>query len=397
MAKVKTVREAALNMERIDTHAHLDDSYPDLQEQVSQYGHFPTTQSLIDSRVSAEGCRVLYDIDPGAFVRPGAPPEIFRKAAELRANGAWEAISYAMDKAGICRQVAFSGFNPGESRPFSDCPQNHRLAYLAYIDGAVSGDGQYPCPDFDDSDYRYYESLCNLFGQLHTLDDYLETLDEAIDGWRSFGVVGMKTAIAYTSGLYISDPELVEARAAFSLKNDMTEEDFRMVHDYALRHTFEACGRNGLPVVIHTGFQIWGHANLEQSNPMLLHNILVDPRYRDITFVLLHGGNPYVGETSYLAGMFRNVIIDFTWIGWMTPPRFRQALGEWLAVVPHDRMCWGSDSFTPESITGIDSIMRRLIADVLEMSIADGTIDESYALEFVENAYLKTPKRVFGL
>ncbi|HUU68355.1 MAG TPA: hypothetical protein VM186_02425, partial [Planctomycetota bacterium] len=43
-------------------------------------------------------------------------------------------------------------------------------------------------------------------------------LDAAIDGWRRHGVVGMKTAIAYTSGLAISDPPLVEARTAFGRK-----------------------------------------------------------------------------------------------------------------------------------------------------------------------------------
>ena len=154
--------------------------------------------------------------------------------------------------------------------------------------------------------------------------------------------------------------------------------------------------RNGSAIVIHTGFQIWGHSNLEQSNPLLLHNLLIDRRYRDIRFVLLHGGNPYVGETSYLAGMFPNVFIDFTWLGWVSPARFRGALAEWLACVPHDKLCWGSDSGGPESIAGTDSIVRRLIADVLESCIADGTIDERYAMEFLENAYEKTAARLFG-
>jgi predicted TIM-barrel fold metal-dependent hydrolase len=177
----------------------------------------------------------------------------------------------------------------------------------------------------------------------------------------------------------------------------MTDEHFRIVHDFAFHHVLQACRRNGLPVVIHTGFQIWGHASLAQANPILLHNILIDPRYRDLTFVLLHGGNPYVGETTYLAGMFPNVILDFTWIGWMTPPRFRLALAEWLATVPHDRMCWGSDCGSAETIAGIDSIMRNLIADVLEQSVASRTIDEKYAVEFVGNSYRTTSKRVFGV
>jgi len=392
------VRDAALHSERIDTHAHLAEKYSGLQEDAALYGHFDTTAPLNDARIKAEGCRVLYGIDPGSHLLPDAPPELFRAAAELRKKGAWGAVCHALDRAKITRQITFTSTKPTDATlPFAKAPHNGRLAWLAYIDDGANGHFEYPCPDFNVPGFSYYRQLSELFGELKTMDDYLAALDAAIDSWRSFGVVGMKTAMAYTSGLAVSDPTLGEARQAFVRKNDMTLADFRPVRDFAFRHALLACKRNALPVVIHTGFQIWGHSTLAQSNPMLLHPLLVDPRYKGMTLVLLHGGNPYVGETTYLAGMFPNVIIDFTWIGWVTPPRFRQALAEWLAVVPNDRLCWGSDSCGPESIAGVDSVIRRLIADVLEESIKEGTIDERYALEFVENTYVNTPKRVFGL
>jgi len=347
------------------------------------------------SRVLAEGCRFLYGIDPGVFLRQDAPAALFEKAAELRKDGWWEGLCKAWDRCHIVKQLCFSCLRK-ESRPYPDHWDDPRLGYLAYIDLGVQGDYAYPSPDFDTSHFNFYDRLRQFFGEVNTLDDYLQALDADIDSWRSWGVVGMKTARAYTSGLLVSDPSVQEARTAFARKRDMTEADFRVVHDYAFRHALLACKRNGLPVVIHTGFQIWGHANLSQANPLLLHNLLIDPRYKDLTFVLLHGGNPYIGETAYLAGMFPNVIIDFTWISWMTPPRFRLALSEWLAIVPHTRFCWGSDSGTPETIAGTDRITRGLIADVLEAAIRDQLIDERYALEFIENTYLKTPRRVFG-
>jgi predicted TIM-barrel fold metal-dependent hydrolase len=207
----------------------------------------------------------------------------------------------------------------------------------------------------------------------------------------------MKSAMAYTSGLYVSDPSRKQAEAAFARKEAMTPDDFRTVRDFAFRHVLMACKRNSFPVVIHTGYQIWGHSNLDQANPLLLHNLLIDPRYKDISFVLLHGGQPYVGETAYLAGLWPNVYIDFTWISWMTPARFKLGLAEWLAEVPHHKFCWGSDSGCPESIAGVGGFTRRMIADVLEECIADRIIDEKYALEFIENTYLNTPKRLFGL
>ena len=51
----------------------------------------------------------------------------------------------------------------------------------------------------------------------------------------------------------------------------------------------------------------------------------------------------------------------------------------------------------PESIVGTDSIVRRLIADILEAIVLERTIDERYALEFIDNAFYETPKRIFGL
>jgi len=177
----------------------------------------------------------------------------------------------------------------------------------------------------------------------------------------------------------------------------MTPAEIKAVQHYAFRHALLACLRNELPVVIHTGFQIWGHADLRQSNPMLLHNLLIDKRYKDLTFVLLHGGNPYVGETTYLARMFPNVIIDFTWISWMTRARFRMALAEWIEVVPHAKFCWGSDSNFPENIVGIGQIVREEIGIVLEDLIERKIIDEKTAIQFLEYTYQKTPKRVFNL
>ena len=174
----------------------------------------------------------------------------------------------------------------------------------------------------------------------------------------------------------------------------MTPQDVTTVQHYAFRQSLLACKRNGLPVVVHTGFQIWGHADLRQSNPMHLHNLFIDERYKDIAFLLLHGGNPYTGETTYLARMFPNVNIDFTWISWMTKPRFRMALGEWLEIVPHNKLCFGSDSGTPENIVGTGEATRTEIANVLEDEVARKSMTEKMAIDFIDKCYMQTPKRL---
>jgi len=390
------IRACAMTLKRIDTHGHLEVAVPDLRELVKlfKFDQPATTASLIGSRLYAEGCRQAYGIDPGAFLTSDAPAEWFVRAAERRAVGARAMFERALDEANVIGMLGFCGHAPQRSELLREFTPRCRL--LAYIDPAILGDYEMYSPDHPPTQ-PHYDRLCELFGPLAGLDDYMAALDALVDGWRSHGVVGMKTSMAYTLGLSFDDPSPAAARQAFAARRDMTPADVRTVQHFAFRHALLACKRNGLPVVVHTGFQIWGHADLAQSNPMLLHPLLIDPRYKDLTFVLLHGGQPYVGETTYLAGMFPNVVLDFTWIGWMAPTRFGFAMAEWLEMVPPHKFCWGSDCGNePETILGVNHIVRTAIADALEHAVTRRTLDEPAALSFLQQTYIDTPRRVFG-
>ncbi|MCL5270565.1 MAG: amidohydrolase family protein [bacterium] len=387
-----------MTMPRIDTHSHFNPPIGDLRAIVRSFDNFEHNDTMSNSRNCAAGCRKMYGVDAGPLLRSDAPDVLFEKAAALRAKPLREALEQTFDADAIEQQIFLvGGFRP-ESAPVHAATPRGRL--LPYIDQALLGNDMAFCPDGRHLNFNYYDALCGHFGgaqSLASLDDYLGHLDQLIDGWGQHGVVGMKTAIAYTIGLSIGNPTSEAARAAFARKRDMSSEEVRTVQHYAFHHALGACLRNGFPVVIHTGFQIWGHSDLRQSNPMHLHPLLIDERYKDLTFVLLHGGNPYVGETTYLARMFPNVIIDFTWISWMTRARFRWALAEWIEIIRPDKFCWGSDSNLPENIVGIGQVTREEIANVLEDLIARRIIDDKVAEAFLENTYLKTPKRVFGI
>ena len=393
-AQMSNVRLKAMTMERVDTHSHWQPQQAELKSIAQGLGDFTQSPGMTFSRQLALGSWKLYGIDAGLFLRPDSPEELFEKAAALRAKGPTVALETALDAGNISVQFCFSGHDPQHSQ---HTKLSSRVRLLAYIDRAIAGNDYAFCPDGRDMEFNYYDSIGGHFGEPKTLTDYLNALDAAIDSWRSHGVVGMKTAFAYTIGLRFRDPSLQDAQTAFAKKRDMTPQEVTTVQHYAFRHALLACQRNELPVVVHTGFQIWGHANLEQSNPILLHNLLIDKRYKDVTWVLLHGGNPYVGETTYLARMFPNVNIDFTWISWMTRARFRLALAEWIEIVPHGKFCFGSDSNCSESIVGTGEITREVIANVLEDQMARRIIDEKVALDFIEHTYSKTPTRLFQL
>ena len=385
------VRLKAMTMERIDTHCHYDLTMSELKGE----DDFINTPELVGSSILAIGSRKLYGINPGLYLRPDSSEEIFSRAAGLRAKGAGAVLETAMDVANISTQLVFNyGAHPKHSK---EAMLSSRVQLLNYVDNLIAGDVKAFSPDGRDMEFNYYDAICDRLGELKTMSDYLNALDADIDSWRDYRVVAMKVSLAYSIGLKFADPSLKEAQNAFAKKRDMSPEEITIVQHYAFRHSLLACQRNDLPVVVHTGFQIWGHADLQVSNPIHLHNLLIDKRYKDITWVLLHGGNPYVGETTYLARMFPNVFIDFTWISWMTRVRFNMALAEWIEIVPHGKFCWGSDSGTPETIVGIGEITRERIANVLEEQIAHRIIDEKVAMDFLEHTYVKTPKRIFQL
>ena len=391
----KTVRERAMAMPRVDTHCHFGLNFPDLDETAAKFDDFAVQREMTSSRIHAIGCRELYGIDPGTFLRPDSPPEIFERARHFRADGPVKALERAMDAAAITTQICFTGHFLERDELLPElAPLGDRVRVLAYVDDTVAGWDLAFTPDGYDPEFNYYDALSRHFGGLATFDEHLEALDATIDGWRGYGVIGMKTALAYTLGLRFGDPSLAEARTAFARKRDMTPEDVATVQHYAFRHALLACKRNEFPVVIHTGI-VGTHVDLRQTNPMQLQNILADSRYEDITFILLHGGNPYAGEATYLAWAYPNVMIDFTWFSWMTQARFRMALSEWIEVVPHGKLCWGSDSGTPETIVGIGHVVRSTVADVLEDLIARRVLDVPVALAFLEHLYDKNPRRIY--
>ena len=283
-----------MNMARIDTHCHLTldekNFFPDLKTVVRDFDNFAEKGNMVESRICDLGCKKMYGIDSGIFLRQKSSKEIFNEAKNLRKNGVNITLDKTFEADNITAQLCFSDFLPENCSLTKLSP---KIKLLAYIDNAIAGNFFVFCPDHADLEFNYYESICDHFGKLH--------------------------------------------------------------------------------------------------------NLLIDKRYKNLTFILLHGGNPYVGETTYLARMFPNVIIDFTWISWMTRTRFRMALAEWIEVIPYSKFCWGSDSNFPENIVGIGQIVRKEISNVLEDLIERKIIDKETAVQFLEYTYQKTPKRIFNL
>ncbi len=138
---------------------------------------------------------------------------------------------------------------------------------------------------------------------------------------------------------------------------------------------------------------IGDYFNLSESNIMNLENILRDPRYADVVFVMIHGGYPLERQAIWLAAV-KNVYMDSSLMEIdMYPSEFKASLKQWLETFP-DKITFGTDAFPYNEVLGaeesywlgVQSARSALAAALAEM-VSMGEVTEVKALEMAR-AYL---------
>src|SRR5262249_26023976 len=145
-----------------------------------------------------------------------------------------------------------------------------------------------------------------LIVQHETFDGVVDAYSAVVERARADGFVGLKSIIAYRTGLAVKETSRDGALAAFAPLNDRARRDGRVrlaakpLNDYLLLRALEIAERQALPVQMHAGF---GDADLDlrEANPLHLRPLLESGRYASVPFVLLHASYPYVRELGYLA------------------------------------------------------------------------------------------------
>ena len=205
------------------------------------------------------------------------------------------------------------------------------------------------------------------------------------------GGVAMKFEAAYFRSLRFADPPREKAEAIYAKyawnKVPPSEEEYRTFQDYIFRVLIDQAGKLKLPVHFHSAVGIGDYFSLRHGNPLNLENVLRDPRYSNVKFVLIHGGYPYEREAIWLAAV-KNVYMDSSLMEiYMYPSEFKHTLKQWLETFP-DKITFGTDSY-PYNETlgaeesywlGVQSARTALAAALAEM-ISMGEMNETQALK----------------
>jgi hypothetical protein len=235
-----------------------------------------------------------------------------------------------------------------------------------------------------------------------SFDGFLEAYRAAIGDLRARGIVGMKSVIAYRTGLHVAEVARDDAAAAFATVHEQGRREGRLrieskpLLDHLIVIAVEESARQRVPMQFHTGL---GDPDLDLTlvDPAALR-LLFSDRFRAAPLVLLHTGYPYVRSLAYLAAMFPNVYADMGEAILFAAGEATQIYRELLGLAPASKLLFSTDaSLVPELYWVGARVGRRALGRVLEEHIADGAIDERVALDWAERILWRNSEAVYGL
>jgi uncharacterized protein len=244
----------------------------------------------------------------------------------------------------------------------------------------------------------------------------VSALPDDLAGYESFvrrtlaenqkrGGVAMKFEAAYFRSLYFSDPPRDKAEAVYAkyrAGGAPPDADYRLFQDYIFRVLVDQAGKLGLPVHFHSAVGIGDYFSLRNGNPLNLENVLRDPRYSSVKFVLIHGGYPYTLEMIWLTAA-KNVYTDSSLMGYYVyPSELKNILKQWISLYP-EKIMFASDAFPFNDAVGAEETFwvavrsaRTAVAAALAELVSEGAFGEQQALELARLYLHDNAARLYG-
>lgn len=240
---------------------------------------------------------------------------------------------------------------------------------------------------------------CQEFGEF--MIRYQEDLREAL---KHNHIVGLKSIIAYRSGLEIGPKNEQAARAGWEAFVLNERAEAKGLRDYCLHLAMEACTQSDKVMHIHTGVGD-GDVVLSKASPKLLLPLLRDPNYLDTKVHLVHGGYPWVEEAAFMVSILPNVYMDISLMNPFAGHGVKRILSHVFEFAPFDKVMYGSDAFTVPEMNWLgvhlfkecfeQVLSEWVVADYMNQETAQ-FIGEMVLHRNFEQVYEKQIKEVFS-
>ena len=245
----------------------------------------------------------------------------------------------------------------------------------------------------------------NVNGLPANLAGYEAFIRQMLADNQKKGGVAMKFEAAYFRSLYFRDPPREKAEAVygqFRAGGAPSEEDYVTFQDYVFRVLIDQAGKLKLPVHFHSAVGIGDYFSLRNGNPLNLENVLRDPRYSNVKFVLIHGGYPYTLDMIWLTAA-KNVYTDSSLMGYYVyASELKNILKQWISLFP-EKIMFGSDAFPFNDAVGAEETFwlavrsaRTAVAAALAELVAEGAFTEEKALEMAHLYLHDNAAKLYG-
>jgi hypothetical protein len=250
--------------------------------------------------------------------------------------------------------------------------------------------------------YEKQEGLSAIPADLSAYEAFVR---QTVADNKKKGGVAMKFEAAYFRSLYFGDPprETVEGiYAKYQSGGVPTADEYRTFQDYIFRILLGAAGELNLSVHFHSAVGIGDYFSLRNGNPLNLENVLRDPRYKRVNFVLIHGGYPYTLDMIWLTAA-KNVYTDSSLMGYYVyPSELKNILKQWISLYP-EKIMFGSDAFPFNEAVGAEETFwlavlsaRTAVTEALAELVAENAITEQKAIELARLYLHDNAARLYG-
>jgi len=231
-----------------------------------------------------------------------------------------------------------------------------------------------------------------------------------IDAVKKEGSVGLKTVIAYRTGLEIQRHPINEVSEAYEnlakrLKSGESiqtvfspTQEVKTVMDHFVFLTAEKSVELDVPLQIHTGMGDAPIIDLRKANPVLLHDFITDESLKKAKLVLTHGGYPWIEESGFLVNSYPNLFLDFSETIPFISIGIADKLMKLFEMAPTNKIMYGSDGYNIPELFWISALeTKSALSRVLNDLVESDTIDVDWALEIGEQILSKNTERLYKL
>lgn len=224
-------------------------------------------------------------------------------------------------------------------------------------------------------------------------DAFIDALNDALDD----DFVGLKTVIAYRTGLRVCSHDRETVRQAYDevCRNWDGRVEHPVFNDYLVHLAADVAASHEAPLQFHTGFgDVDAHPQF--VDPTYLYGFL--QVHTSTPIVLLHGGYPYTRAAGYVTATLDNVYLDLSLATPFVQHGVEPLISQVLELAPTTKLLYASDAFSvPELYVLAARRFRADLSSVLERLHADGFVSESYAEEVAQGILRENARTLYDL